>query len=275
MPVAGLPAALETLLSSLLTTEEPTSWKVDGERGSVIVVMKFRQRDADRQPLHTSDWRMGWRKKTPAMKRRDEQRAKEYHQKSKQKLTVTFSDAPSNVSTRDVACDTHSHMPAEYVTSPFVTSEHLIADHNEEGTTTPVSTDLASPPEESASRDDAPDACTSYSGKKGAQEAMRDFSLFLKEQHEAMTKTITEACAKMKSHEPSLLSFPGSSLRQELHPRTTHEETCLLSAPKAPTAIRPMYCPRSADRQCSGEAIGGYPLPSPTRRQPARPARRK
>ena len=52
MPVAGLPAALETLLSSLLAVDEPTSWKVDGEPGSVVVVVRFKQRDG--QPLLTS-----------------------------------------------------------------------------------------------------------------------------------------------------------------------------------------------------------------------------
>ena len=53
MTVAGLPAALETLLTTLLATEESSSWKVDSGPGSIVVALRFKQQDG--QPLLNND----------------------------------------------------------------------------------------------------------------------------------------------------------------------------------------------------------------------------
>ena len=45
VPVAELGAAMEALLASLLATQEPSSWKVQGEAGNVVVVLQFKQAD--------------------------------------------------------------------------------------------------------------------------------------------------------------------------------------------------------------------------------------
>ena len=128
MPVAGLPAALETLLSSLLAVNQPTSWKVDGEPSSVVVVIRFQQRDSS-QPLPASDIRTYYRKKTPAQRRRDERRSRQYRQKGEQKHSETVfprdaihEDVAKNyVVVHDLASTSHALKPADYVTKSTVT----------------------------------------------------------------------------------------------------------------------------------------------------------
>ena len=280
MPVAGLPAALETLLSSLLATEEPSSWKVDGGQGHVVVVMRFRQRDADRPPLHSEDWRMGWRKKTPAMRRRDRQRAEEHHQKSKQKPTVIFSETPSRVATHEVVCDSQSHVPTQYVTPPSVTSDPMNTKHIQVGTA-PASSDEIAAPEESAPKVDTHGthgAQAPPSGTEAALGEMRGFIRDVMEQKEqkaaALIQKFTDVCAAVSSV-PLPPPPSGTSLRRGVPCRTAHGGTGVLSALGAPRAPR-----ATGSATCSGSAVShhsGSPPVSrapPTHQQPARAARR-
>ena len=265
MPVAGLPAALETLLSSLLATEEPTSWKVDGERGSVVVVLRFQQRNAERQPLHPGDWRMGWKKKTPAMRRRDRQRAVDYHQKSKQKQTVTFSNAPSRVSSVDTPCD--SQAPAEYVNPPSVTSEPLSAVHIDDEGITPGSSEKTCTTEGSTFQDDAHDALALSSDNDAALKAIREFSRDMEERGNALIETVSEMCAEIVP-----------DLRRGVPRVSGCIEACGVSVPNVPTTTRSTSCSGSAVRRYSGEATSGIsPVrirAPPTQQQPARAARK-
>ena len=137
MPVAGLPVALETLLSSLLAVNEPTSWKVDGEPGSVVVVMRFQQRDS--QPLLTSNRRASYRLKTPAQRRRDEKRSRQHRQKGEQKHCVTVLPcdtivedvAKKSVAVHDLAATSRAPKPADYVTKSTVTFDPSCSGHFE------------------------------------------------------------------------------------------------------------------------------------------------
>ena len=129
MPVAGLPAALETLLSSLLAVNQPTSWKVDGEPSGVVVVMRFQQRDS--QPWPASDRRAYHRTKTPAQRRRNERRARLHRQRGEQKHsetvlphnTIDEDVAKKSVVVHDLAATSHDPKPADYVTESTVTSD--------------------------------------------------------------------------------------------------------------------------------------------------------
>ena len=42
MPVAGLPAAAETALNALLADNNVSSWKVDGEGDSTVIVLRLK-----------------------------------------------------------------------------------------------------------------------------------------------------------------------------------------------------------------------------------------
>ena len=243
MPVAGLPAALETLLSSLLATEEPSSWRVDAEREGVVVILRFRQRDSDRQPLQPGDWRTGYKRKTPAARRRDRQRAEEYRRKSEQKLTVTFSEAPSSVSTLDVACGSQSQMPTGYVAPPSVTSDPSNTNHSkeEEGGITSASGDKASAPEEPSSQNESHAALVSSSGTEATIEALRELRRDFMEHQSALMKAVADRCANAVSDEtlpplPSRLSLPPVLSRV-----TTYGEQRVLSTPGIPRAISQQY----------------------------------
>ena len=123
MPVVGLPTAVEVVVSTLLTTQRLTSWKVAGENESTVLVLRFRQDGS--QPCTASENSRGqWRRKPPSQLRRDQQRAQEHGQSgehvsstipiSKDDTTIA---APSDVlsqsckSSRDVQPDASTAHP--------------------------------------------------------------------------------------------------------------------------------------------------------------------
>ena len=249
-----------------------------------MVVLRFRRCDADKQPLHPGDWRMGWRKKTPAMRRRNKQRAEQHRQKSK-KPSVTFSEVPSHTSAHDVARDFQSCMPDEYTAQPSVTSDPLIAEHLEDVDKIPVCTESAYAPERMANPTDT--RCTSV---PCSDNEMAEFLREQREQRKRMLQVITGKCVSGVSDESSFPSpsslhqgIPGeaargssaSSLHQGISQDAAREEACVLSAPGI-LGNTSTTSPGSADRQYSGAP----PVPvrkrtPPTRQQPARAARRK
>ena len=80
--------ALEVLLTSLPATEVESSWKVDGEAGHAVVLLRFRQRDDPPSPTSNS-WG-SWRKRPPAKERRERQRAENYRQRVEKKVFFIF-----------------------------------------------------------------------------------------------------------------------------------------------------------------------------------------
>ena len=81
MPVVGLPTAVDMMLTSLLATDELSSWKVAGEPG-VEVVLVLRFRPSDGQPLQTNDThrRGQFRRKPPCQVLRDRKRAQRHRE---------------------------------------------------------------------------------------------------------------------------------------------------------------------------------------------------
>ena len=89
MPVAGLPAAVEALLTSLITTEVLSSWKVAGEDGNNTVVLRFKP--ASGQPCQYK--RGTWHRKTPSRLRRDMRRSERHRANGEQQHLRTRSFA--------------------------------------------------------------------------------------------------------------------------------------------------------------------------------------
>ena len=85
MPVAGLPAALEASLSSLLVSQGLSSWKVVGEPGASTVVLRFSQ--CNGQPLlEGRNIRGTFKRKPPSSVRRDRLRAELHRAKGEQNV---------------------------------------------------------------------------------------------------------------------------------------------------------------------------------------------
>ena len=87
MPVAGLPVAVEALLTSLITTDVLSSWKVAGEGGNSTVVLRFKP--ASGQPCQYQ--RGTWHRKTPSRLRRDLRRSERHRTNGEQKFLQTGS----------------------------------------------------------------------------------------------------------------------------------------------------------------------------------------
>ena len=86
MPVAGLPAAEEASLSSLLETQVLSSWKVVGGHGTSTVVLRFSQRDS--RPLPASHYtHRTYRTKPPSQQRRDQRRS-EIHRANREQTAI-------------------------------------------------------------------------------------------------------------------------------------------------------------------------------------------
>ena len=77
MPVAGFPATVETLLTSLLSTNSLSSWKIAGEPENVVVVLRFRQ-DGQQPFLRHEQERGQWKRKTPSQIKRDRHRTERH-----------------------------------------------------------------------------------------------------------------------------------------------------------------------------------------------------
>ena len=104
MPVAGLPAAAEASLSSLLETQALSSWKIVGGTGtSTVVVLRFNQRDTP--PFPTSHYtQRTWRTKPPSAQRRDQRRAESHRANREQTINQTV--ALGNAATENTAKST-------------------------------------------------------------------------------------------------------------------------------------------------------------------------
>ena len=91
MPVTGLPAAVETALTALLTVNSVSSWKITGEEGlNTVVVLRLKPVDGPvstnmAEPvLNRSTQVQYFRKKAPCQLRRDQERARTRQQKERQ-----------------------------------------------------------------------------------------------------------------------------------------------------------------------------------------------
>ena len=87
MPVAGLPVAVEALLTSLITTDVLSSWKVAGEGGNNTVVLRFKP--ASGPPCQYQ--RGTWHRKTPSRLRRDLRRSERHRTNGEQQFLQTGS----------------------------------------------------------------------------------------------------------------------------------------------------------------------------------------
>ena len=131
---------MEALLTSLLATEEPSSWKVDGESGNVLVLLRFKQRDGP--PLPTKNYRGSCRKRTPAQRRRDQLRAEKHRQRGeKRRFDTSQSSKPvdSDVANRsilgpDTARNSRPPVVSDHVTQSALTSDPLSSDQTQTST---------------------------------------------------------------------------------------------------------------------------------------------
>ena len=223
MPVAGLPAALETILSSLLAADEPTSWKVDGEPGSVVVVVRFRTRDG--QPLLTSEQRGYWRKKTPAQRRRDERRARQHRQKGEQRHCETFSsnviDAlveKNSAVVHDQVENSRSREPPDYVTASSVNFDPSYSDGLHEVAQAasvdrkddPPATETPSFQDQSAEVS-SPHEVTIEDFERAMNEISQEFSRDLSEQMTTLRSEMAETRALLRNEESHSQVTPVSS----------------------------------------------------------------
>ena len=86
MPVAGLPAAVETTLNALLTENVVTSWKVAGEGDGAVVVIRLKSSQANTMSTNMATSSTSgsgqpsvqcFRRKPPSQLRRDQERAQQ------------------------------------------------------------------------------------------------------------------------------------------------------------------------------------------------------
>ena len=103
MPVTGFPATVETLLTSLMSTNSLSSWKIAGEPENVVVVLRFRQ--DGQQPLQT---RGHWKRKSSAQIRRDSLRA-ERHRHLGEQQKIELESFPSTSNKIDFAAKSLAH----------------------------------------------------------------------------------------------------------------------------------------------------------------------
>ena len=288
MTVAGLPAALETLLTSLLASGEPTSWKVDGEPGNVVVVLRFRQREG--QPLPMNNTRGYWKKKTDAQRKRDLQRA-EQRRRGEHKPSNPFSNsqnvdvnvAKSVVPTCNDSRKSRPHGPTDCVTVPSLTSDP--SNHsgleNAKKTTASVSDNDPDASDQADAQNDPKSAVMSSPGTKATIEDLREVidenykSMTRREQEhtEAVMCAIAKACASFNANDHTS-SFPPTS-ESRIDPRTSCKRTSLPPPSRPPESTQPAVPPRSADilrsKNCDTTTRSRTP---PTRQQPARNARK-
>ena len=116
MPVAAFPATVETLLTSLLSTNSLSTWKIAGEPENVVVVLRFRQ-DGQQPFLRHEQERGQWKRKTPSQIKRDRQRTERHRNIGEQQkaeldsfpLNLTKSDLVSNSHSSGVECAREAH----------------------------------------------------------------------------------------------------------------------------------------------------------------------
>ena len=285
MPVAGLPAALETLLSSLLAVQQPTSWKVDGEADSVVVVLRFKQRDG--QPLPASNRREHYRKKTPAQRRRDDLRSRQHPQRGEQNRSDTLSKpnestvdvAKNSRGVHDLAGNALSSEQADYVTESAVTFD-------------PSSSDVHPQAKKTSSTDNPnavvtplhPDETVDVSGAKEA--TTEDLQSAISELSESYSRGLDKQLAEIRCVVAEILKHTG---HDPPSPMPSAPDQCL-SHREEPSEISASPPAKSTEdrttqqrsavpcvRQCVRDAVSVQKpdrrTPS-TRQQPARAARK-
>ena len=78
MTVTGLPAAADNALSTLLATENLSSWKVDGTEYQTVVVLRFTKSKC--QPFEIDNAKSSFRRKPPSQVTRDRERAQRHRE---------------------------------------------------------------------------------------------------------------------------------------------------------------------------------------------------
>ena len=123
MPVAGLPAAEEASFSSLLVSQELSSWKVVGEAGAnTVVVLRFSQ--CDGQPLLAGrNIRGTFRRKPPCQVNRDLRRAELHRANRKQNTTSSNSSVKADANCILQQEDVGSAAPINKAAAAVVTSD--------------------------------------------------------------------------------------------------------------------------------------------------------
>ena len=151
---------------------------MDGEPSGVVVVIRFQQRDSS-QPLPASDLRAYYRKKTPAQRRRDEKRSRQYRQKGEQRHSETLLPrdaihedvAKKSIVVHDLAATSLAPKPADYVTKSTVTFDPSTSNALEVAEAASVS-NIDPPP--SHSSDTQEDSQSAFSGGEVTEEDLRE-----------------------------------------------------------------------------------------------------
>ena len=141
MPVTGLPVAAEAVLSSLLSTQELSSWKVASENQTTVVVLRFKQ-DGGRPSIADDNSHGHWRRKPPAQIRRDQHRAQKRRLNGEHNVIMTLPPEDKQCVTSDVFVS-----PCATVSSCAPVSCSARGNHDDIPTDclpTPVTFDLAS-----------------------------------------------------------------------------------------------------------------------------------
>ena len=96
MPVIGLPTAVETTLSALLTGNSLSSWKIVGEGENTVVVLRPKPVDSVTSmadPVQNSTQSQHSRRKSPCEIRRDQERARQHKSVREVGKSVTVTDS--------------------------------------------------------------------------------------------------------------------------------------------------------------------------------------
>ena len=109
MPVTGLPVPVEAMLTSFLATHDLSSWKVTGESGTGVVVLRFRVNDGRPLGRLECNTKKGiYKRKSPSQLLRDEQRVKQYRAKGELKASAALLN--ENVEENVIATSTVSNV---------------------------------------------------------------------------------------------------------------------------------------------------------------------
>ena len=244
MPVAGLPAAAEASLSSLLASQELSSWKVVGEPGaSTVVVLRFCIRGG-RPLLEARDVRGTFRRKPPSMVKRDRQRAEQHRRNREQNV---FLD-------QNTAVETHRALKPDDSTSTAPTherAENVVTSDLPRGLfgATADATDrpCSSPDKQQPGAAIAPSPTTATQDEVTVE--------FCKELFNQMSKRLSDKFDEMSA------DFTGA--REEL--RTTHRVTSHqippASSPAAMSKSRRRLHPKSDEETSDIEGEVFFPAP--------------
>ena len=124
MTVTGLPAAADTALSTLLSTETLSSWKIDATGQQTVVVLRF---TTSGPPYAVNNAQSRYRLKPPSQIRRDSSRLQKHRELMKSSSTY-LSSGPHDIRASNIPCDSGdipvtSHCMSEPSELPPVTSD--------------------------------------------------------------------------------------------------------------------------------------------------------